>query len=70
MTLSIIIPTYNRNEMLCTTLSNVLQYENQYAELIVVDQTKEHDQDTAKFLNILTREKKNNPYSFRLPQPS
>jgi GT2 family glycosyltransferase len=58
MKLSIIIPTYNRNAMLRDTLQNVLAFREQYHELIVVDQTKEHDAETALFLDRLTHEKK------------
>jgi GT2 family glycosyltransferase len=58
MTVSIIIPTYNRNKLLCNTITSVLQFQNQYHELIVVDQTKEHDKETELLLKKLKKEKK------------
>jgi len=58
MNVSIIIPTYNRNEMLCKTITNILSFEAQYHELIVVDQTKEHDPKTQTFLQNLIKNKK------------
>jgi len=51
--ISIIIPTYKRNEMLRKTLSNIVSFERQYHELIVVDQTKEHDPQTRQYLDNL-----------------
>jgi len=58
MRVSIIIPTYNRSQMLCKTLSNIINYKYQYHELIVVDQTKEHDQQSKQYLDQLISEKK------------
>jgi GT2 family glycosyltransferase len=55
---SIIIPTYKRNEMLCKTLSNIISFEHQYHELIVVDQTKEHEPETHRYLDDLIVQKK------------
>jgi glycosyltransferase involved in cell wall biosynthesis len=57
MTVSVIIPTYNRNEVLCRTLSNVLLYKHQYLELIVIDQSKDHDHETTRFLDDLINNK-------------
>lgn len=53
MDLTIVIPTYNREEVLCSTLNSVLEeckkckYDT---EIIVVDQTKEHTDSTYEFL--------------------
>jgi GT2 family glycosyltransferase len=58
MEVSIIIPTYNRSKILCKTLANIISFEHQYQELIVVDQTKEHDLQTRQYLNNLVAEKK------------
>jgi GT2 family glycosyltransferase len=58
MKISIIIPTYRRNEMLCKTLSNIISFEHQYHELIVVDQTKEHESETRIYLDNLIENKK------------
>jgi GT2 family glycosyltransferase len=55
--LSVIIPTYNREALLCETLKNVLEYRAQYHELIVVDQTKLHEDATRKFLETLAASK-------------
>ena len=58
MRVSIVIPTYNRSQMLCKTLANIISFEYQYHELIVVDQTKEHDPQSKQYLDKLTAEKK------------
>jgi len=58
MKVSIVIPTYNRNEMLCKTIANILSFEHQYHELIVVDQTKEHETQTRLYLDSLISGKK------------
>jgi GT2 family glycosyltransferase len=58
MKVSIIIPTYKRNEMLCKTLSNIITFEQQYHELIVVDQTKGHEPETRQYLDDLIAHKK------------
>jgi len=50
---SIIIPTYKRDEMLCKTLSNIVSFERQYHELIVVDQAREHHPQTRQYLDKL-----------------
>jgi len=53
MKVSIVIPTYNRNEILCRTIDNILTFESQYNELIIIDQTKEHDTQTRLYLDKL-----------------
>jgi len=58
MKISIVIPTYNRSQMLCKTLANIISFEHQYHELIVVDQTKEHDLQSKHYLDKLISEKK------------
>jgi len=58
MLISIIIPTYNRNKILCKTLSNIVSFKHQYNELIVVDQSKTHEPDTKLFLYDLVQNKK------------
>jgi GT2 family glycosyltransferase len=58
MKVSIIIPTYKRNEMLCKTLSNIISFEHQYHELLVVDQTKEHEPETRRYLDDLVARNK------------
>jgi len=58
MNISIIIPTYNRNEMLCKTITNILSFEHQYNELIIVDQTEQHEPQTESFLQGLANKNK------------
>jgi GT2 family glycosyltransferase len=58
MKISIIIATYNRNKILCDTIRNVLLFQKYYHELVVVDQTIEHDNETRLFLEGLVIEKK------------
>jgi GT2 family glycosyltransferase len=47
---SIILPTYNREEILCQTISQLLDQTYTSYELIVVDQTAEHKMETKQFL--------------------
>jgi len=58
MRVSIIIPTYNRNEMLRRTIANIQSFEHQFHELIIVDQTKQHDPKTKTFLQDLIKNNK------------
>lgn len=51
--LSIIIPTYNRESILCATLDALLGLSDQFTELIVVDQTPTHRPETSTFLHNL-----------------
>jgi GT2 family glycosyltransferase len=67
MRVSIVIPTYNRSQMLCKTLENIISFEHQYHELIVVDQTKEHDPHTRQYLDNLIAQKKINYIFVELP---
>jgi GT2 family glycosyltransferase len=52
-TLSIIIPTYNREKTLCNTIRDLLKFGDQYSELIIVDQTHKHLPETSSFLSNL-----------------
>jgi FkbM family methyltransferase len=47
---SVVIPTYNRNELLCRTIQYLLNQDYDNYELIVVDQTREHEPETQQFL--------------------
>jgi len=67
MQVSIVIPTYNRSLMLCKTLANIISFEHQYDELVVVDQTKEHEQHTRQYLDKLISEKKINYIFLGIP---
>jgi GT2 family glycosyltransferase len=53
--------------MLCKTLENIISFEHQYHELIVVDQTKEHDPQSKQYLDKLISEKKINYIFVELP---
>lgn len=48
---SVLICTYNREEMLVNTLREVIAQKTDNIEIIVVDQTKNHELNTTKFLN-------------------
>ena len=50
MTLSIIIPTYNRNKILCDTIQQILDQNYNDFELIIVDQSTQHDEYTTTYL--------------------
>lgn len=47
---SVIVPTYRRERILCETIQQLLQQDYPDYELIVVDQTPEHELETEKFL--------------------
>jgi glycosyltransferase involved in cell wall biosynthesis len=48
---SIVIPTVNRDALLCDTLQAVLTQDHPCAEVIVVDQSDRHDLETVRFLD-------------------
>lgn len=48
--LSVIIPTYGREQVLCDTLADVLKQDYPNLEVLVVDQTKTHDPLTQQYL--------------------
>jgi GT2 family glycosyltransferase len=47
---SVIIPTLNREEILCQTIESVLKQDYPLFELIIVDQTEKHKKETEDFL--------------------
>jgi glycosyltransferase involved in cell wall biosynthesis len=52
MDVSVIIPTYNREEMLVQTIKCLLNQKFEYDyEILIVDQTKKHNDLTQEFLN-------------------
>ena len=51
--ISVVIPTYGREAVLCSTLQNVLEQTYPAFEIIVVDQTQAHEPATTEFLNAL-----------------
>lgn len=65
--ISIVIPTYNREEVLVDTVKNVLSLKGDF-ELLVIDQTLKHKKSTEEYLES-QRRKKNIRY-FRISPPS
>ncbi|NEP60649.1 MAG: glycosyltransferase family 2 protein [Symploca sp. SIO2G7] len=51
--ISVIIPTYGRESVLCNTIQNVLEQSYPAFEVIVVDQAPDHKPTTTVFLNCL-----------------
>lgn len=56
--ISVIIPTYRREQILRETLENVLQQDYPNYEVIVVDQTQTHEPETEAYLNDLSSQQK------------
>lgn len=48
---SVLICTYNREDMLVNTLNDVLMQKGENVEVIVIDQTEKHQPDTEKYLD-------------------
>ena len=51
--ISIIVPTYQREAVLCSTLADVLKQDYPDYEVIVVDQTRTHQPETQAYLDSL-----------------
>lgn len=51
---SLIIPTYQREEMLCNTITYALNQDYKDYEILVIDQTEKHSSETSLFLNRLS----------------
>lgn len=51
--ISVVIPTYGREEVLRDTLANVIQQDYPNYEVLVVDQTQNHEPETDAYLNEL-----------------
>jgi GT2 family glycosyltransferase len=56
--ISIIIPTYGRESILCETIANVLQQTYAHYEVIVVDQTAQHSPETQAYLDQVAKDGK------------
>jgi len=54
--ISVLVPTYGREQILCDTLADVLKQDYPNYEVIVVDQTAEHQPDTLTYLQSLAQE--------------
>lgn len=48
--ISVVIPTYRREKLLCDTIKDVLQQDYPNFEVLVVDQTLQHEAETQTFL--------------------
>ncbi len=49
--ISVIIPTYNRNQVLRDIIKQILNQDYLNFELIVIDQSKNHDKETTEYLS-------------------
>ncbi|MGK7952374.1 MAG: hormogonium polysaccharide biosynthesis glycosyltransferase HpsN [Xenococcaceae cyanobacterium] len=56
--ISVIIPTYQREATLRNTIEDVLQQQYPQFEIIVVDQTQNHQPETESYLDNLNKQKK------------
>ncbi len=56
--LSVIVPTYGREQVLCDTLTDVLKQDYPNFEVLVIDQTQTHEPDTQAVLEQLATEHK------------
>lgn len=56
--ISVIIPTYGREEILRETLASVIQQDYPSYEVLVIDQTAQHQPETQTYLNQLAVEQK------------
>ncbi|MGD1905417.1 MAG: hormogonium polysaccharide biosynthesis glycosyltransferase HpsN [Leptolyngbyaceae cyanobacterium] len=56
--ISVIVPTYQREEVLCETLNEILNQDYPNYEVIVVDQTQQHDSKTKAHLESLAHQNK------------
>ena len=56
--ISVVIPTYGREAILCESIKSVLAQDYQAFELIVVDQTQHHEDATQSFLDQMAAESK------------
>jgi GT2 family glycosyltransferase len=66
--LTIVIPTYSREQVLVETLSHLLNLDITAEEIIVIDQTAEHETGTIEALSRMAE--KNQIRWIRLPNPS
>lgn len=58
VSLSVILPTYKRDTILCNTLTQLLKQNPAPLEIIVIDQTKNHEPGVRKFLQELIDDNK------------
>ena len=55
MKASLIIPTYNRENALVNTIENCLSQDFKDLEIVVIDQTKQHQTDTTKYIESIKK---------------
>src|SRR5205085_4668716 len=65
---SVVIPTYQREGVLLDTIDYLLRLEPPPAEILIVDQTPEHERETA--LRLARLESAGQIRHLRLPEPS
>ena len=53
--ISVIVPTYQREDVLCSTITDLLQQDYPDFEVLVVDQTREHKPETQSYLEETTK---------------
>lgn len=63
---SIVVPTYARERVLCDTLMCLLQQDYPHCEILVVDQSRQHEPETVAFLASV----RNRIRLTRLPEPN
>jgi GT2 family glycosyltransferase len=51
--LSVVVPTYNRDEPLCNTVRDLQAQSWSQREILIVDQSEQHDDATTRFLEAL-----------------
>ena len=52
---SVILPTYQREEVLCQTVTQLLAQDYPSYEIIIIDQTEKHNDKTDNFLSSLDK---------------
>ena len=60
MLISVIIPTYNREQHLCQTIADVIKQDYPNFEILVIDQTPTHTPETENYLQDLAQTQKIN----------
>ena len=68
LAISVVIPTYQREQVLLETVAYLLQLQPAPSEILVVDQTPEHEEKTN--LDLLNLEQTGKIRWLRLPEPS
>lgn len=66
--ISVVIPTYRREQVLLDTITQLLYLDPAPSEILIVDQTSDHEEETTQMLKTLERTGKIR--WLRLPEPS